>query len=195
MDNNELEKELLRQGELRINGILQFSKEIDDKIFKLLASSLAIISALLFFILNSHKTLSIAFLYTCFFAFLLLFINIIFLLLASSPKKYKGIGLPLEKFIEEQSLKKILLFSKDYYKRIFSENRSINNSKNFYFNKALLLLSITPFLSGLFYFITLKQLQTFFSPIFFIFFFWFIVLFVIFTKDIYLIIKKLFRNK
>lgn len=49
-DSNEKSKELLRQAELRIKGILEFSSELDNKIFKLLASTIAISSALVFFL-------------------------------------------------------------------------------------------------------------------------------------------------
>ena len=55
-DSNEKSKELLRQAELRIKGILEFSSELDNKIFKLLALTFAISIALGFFIINQHIT-------------------------------------------------------------------------------------------------------------------------------------------
>ena len=55
-DSTEKSRELLRQAELRIKGILEFSSELDNKIFKLLALTTAISSVLVFFLINQHST-------------------------------------------------------------------------------------------------------------------------------------------
>ena len=153
--NLEKAKELLRQGELRITGILQFSTEIDNKIFKLLASSIAVSSAITFFLLKNHTKLESNFLYTSIFAIMILSLIILCLLLAGKPAKYKGVGLPLKDFDNDKDLEEILISCKDRYEARFNNNKALNKQKNFWLKHAIYLFAFLPIFSGLFYLGTL----------------------------------------
>lgn len=161
MDNNNLEKakEILRQGELRINGIMEFSKELDDKIFKLLAANIGVVSALLFFILNTYSSMNLSFLSTSIFAFVVLCSSIVFLLLAGKPAEYKGVGLPLTEFDDNKSLEEILTKSKSRYTARFDNNAELNKKKSIWLEHAIYTLAFMPVISALFY------LQTLLLPI------------------------------
>jgi hypothetical protein len=161
MSSNKLDKskELLRQGELRINGIIQFSKEIDDKVFKLLGASIGVASGLLFFILKTHSVLEECFLNTSIFAFILLCLSIVFLLLAGKPAPYKGVGLPLSEFDDEKSLEDILQNSKARYTERFKKNAELNENKTFWLEHAIYTLASLPIITSLFY------LQSLFLPV------------------------------
>lgn len=186
MSNNDLEKakEVLRQGELRIKGILDFSKEIDDKIFKLLASAVAISSGLIFFLLKNGNILEINFKYSCIFSIIILCLIIIFLLMAGKPARYRGVGLPAQDFCDEKDLKDILMSSKDRYEARFNHNKSLNKQKNFWLKHALYLFVFLPFLTSLFY------LSTLFFPVIIIVFSW-----LLFTTFLYgLFYKFIIKN-
>ena len=158
-DNLDKEKEILRQGELRVKGILDFSKEIDDKIFKLLASAFTISSGIIFLLLKESKSLEINVKYSCIFSIVILFFVIMFLLLAGMPARYKGIGLPLKDFEDNKEFKDILISSKTRYEARFNHNKSLNKQKNFWLKRALFLLAFLPFVTYFFY------LSTFLFPI------------------------------
>jgi len=176
MNDNDLQKsrELLRQGELRIKGILEFSSVLDEKIFKLLASSVAITGVLVFFILNKHANMVTNLFHACIFSLMLLCFVIVFLMMAGKPQKYKGVGLPLDNFISEKSLTQILFESKKRYEKRFFDNKTLNNKKSFWLKHAIYLFSFFPILSGLFY------LSTFFAPIIVIISIWFVFSIVIY---------------
>lgn len=152
-------KELLRQGELRVSGIIQFSKEIDDKVFTLLGVGIGVASGLLFFILKTHSTLDKCFLNTSILAFILLCLSVIFLLLAGKPAPYKGVGLPLSEFDNEKSLEDILQNSKARYTERFNKNAELNENKTFWLEHAIYTLASLPIITSLFY------LQSLFLPV------------------------------
>lgn len=143
--NNDLEKakEILRQGELRVKGILDFSKEIDDKIFKLLASSIAIASGLLFFLLKDYAILTLEAKLISWSLISILMLSIVFLIQAGKPNSYIGTGLPLKLF-DKNSYEQVLNKSKEHYKETFAHNRDLNKAKVKWLNKAILLLAYSP---------------------------------------------------
>ena len=143
--NLDKEKELLRQGELRATGILEFSKEIDSKIFKLLGSSIAISFGLLFFLLKDYESLSDTTKLISWSIITILIISTSLLIRAGKPNSYKGVGLPLNMF-KNSSYEQILNESKNHYKDVFANNRDLNKEKVKWLNNAILLLSYSPLL-------------------------------------------------
>lgn len=147
----EKSKELLRQGELRIDGILKFSTEIDNKIFKLLGVSIGIASGLLFYGIKNHTSFQENFLCTFILSFSLLCISIIFLLLAGKPASYKGVGLPLSEFDNENRLEEVLFKSKDRYDQRFKTNKKLNDHKVKFLDHAIYILATSPIFIATFY--------------------------------------------
>ena len=181
-DSNEKSKELLRQAELRIKGILEFSSELDNKIFKLLASTIALSSALAFFLINQHSTFTNKnLLFSLIFALGIISFVTIFLLMAIKPSKYKGLGLPLSEFDDEKSLYEIIQRAKDRYDTRFNRNRALNDKKSKWLKSSITLLFLMPIVTGGFY-LTLKSLC---APVVVIVVFW-----IIFTFCTHFITKK-----
>lgn len=157
-DSNEKSKELLRQAELRIKGILEFSSELDNKIFKLLALTFAISIALGFFIINQHITFNNKdLLFSLIFALGVISFVTIFLLIAIKPRAYKGVGLPLSEFDDEKTLDEIIQRAKDRYITQFNRNADSNKKKSKWLENSITLLLLMPILTGGFY-LTLKYL-------------------------------------
>lgn len=155
-------KEILRQGELRIHGIIDFSNDLDNKIFKVLGFAITIISGLIFFVLKSNfilnskisvQKLNSVLPYTCIFSIILLCITIFLLLLAGKPKNYKGVGVPLTDFDNNNTLHDILnnTVKKRYIAR-FEHNKNLNAKKGKHFNRAMILLSCLPIMTMLFHY-------------------------------------------
>lgn len=188
-DNLDKEKEILRQGELRVKGILDFSKEIDDKIFKLLASAFTISSGIVFLLLKESKNLEVNVKYSCIFSIVILFFVIIFLLLAGKPARYRGIGLPMIDFKDNKEFKDILISSKARYEARFDHNKSLNKEKNFWLKRALFLLVFLPFVTYFFY------LSTFFFPIIIVILVWLALFIIMLCVMLYDFIIKKFKSK
>lgn len=148
----ELAKEILRQGELRIKGILEFSTEIDNKIFKLLSLNITITLGILFFLLKTHNEQERALVFTCILAIFIFTINVFCLLIAGSPYPYKGAGLPLNVFDQNKTLTEIFNDSKKRYATRFERNMYFNGKKNWWLMLSIYILVSSPIIISLFFF-------------------------------------------
>lgn len=166
-------KEILRQGELRVKGSLDFSKELDDKIFKLLSASIATETGLLFFILNKLPSNEISLMYSSWFAFFIFMVVIITLIHAGRPMPYKGVGLPLDEF-DNRDISEILSSSKGRYTTRFKDNSELNYKKGKSLNKGTVILSTAPLFIALSY---LSFSFSLFLPVINIFFIFILVVF------------------
>lgn len=151
-------KELLRQAELRVSGMIKFSEELDKKAFNLLAFSVAIASALVFFIIKYHIE-SYEFIWAIGFALIVNIVSIFCLLQAIKPRPYKGVGIPLSEFDGDTRLEDIVLRSKKRYDARFNANRDLNNKKALWVLRGIYGLFAIPVLTPIFY-LYLKVLFT-----------------------------------
>lgn len=157
-DSKEKSKELLRQAELRIKGILEFSSELDNKIFKLLSLTTVISAALVFFLINQHGAFANEnLLFSLIFSLGIISFATFSLLMAIKPSEYKGLGLPLSEFEDEKSLDEIIQRAKDRYDTRFNRNRALNDKKSKWLKSSITLLFLMPIVTGGFY-LTLKSL-------------------------------------
>ncbi len=152
--NNDLEKarEALRQQELRIDGILQFSTEIDNKGFRFLNLCVIVIAILMIGLLV-YPTMGETAIYTIAFSLSILFMMEFFLFRVVRAAAYKGVGLPAKEFNNNDSLEVILSRCGDRYETRFKNNRDLNHNKNFWLKCARYTFIALPLLSGLFYFV------------------------------------------
>jgi len=149
-DDLDKAKEILRQSELRIKGILNFSHELDNKIFKILGYVIALIYAFIFYLII-YKPKEIL-LYISIFDITYLYIIMFFLILAIRPSKYKGVGLPLEDFNNDYSLQQVINDKAiKRYKNRFENNKKINKRKSRYLYIALLLFYCLLIFTTIFY--------------------------------------------
>tara|TARA_Y100000401_G_scaffold6656_1_gene4566 strand:+ start:896 stop:1303 length:408 start_codon:yes stop_codon:yes gene_type:complete len=117
--------ELLRQGEKRIFFILDFSKELDKKIYNLL-----ILILLLACLLTSH------------FISIFLFALSMYLMTGLYPLPYKGAGLPLSEFDDEKTIEEIIQRSRYRYETRFERNKELNSKKSKILKISLILFQV-----------------------------------------------------
>lgn len=125
----EINKLRFEQAELRVKEILEFSRDIDDKIYRMLSVSVSLSSALTLYLLQFHKTMEQQAMAAILVAIIMFIISTIILLIASRPMPYRGAGIPYH--IMNSTQKTTGFYNAGYrrYERRFEHNAALNNQK------------------------------------------------------------------